>query len=212
MSLKTEINEAVKGIIKTYDRSKFNVALGFFQEYATVSQDTSGKRYCNVKLHYKTDDNEDINMLEVPLFYPGSKNMAIDYLLESGDELMVFFSDRSISQFHPVNATQPQFLNNKVKDSVNYAFCFPINTHHNMSFLLPADSTVAHRTTVKTGKKVQIGNGTDELLKVLYDFINVFKTVLDAAPADGDSLNTALAGQLSAISALFAKMGNITKI
>jgi len=165
MTLELSITEAVKRIIKSQDSNKHNVAKGYFQGYSTVEADESGVRFCDLKLHYKTGNSDDINLLEVPMSYPGSKNSVDDCPLEQGDELDVFFSDRSLEQWI---TSEPQKLANPIKDSVNHAFCYPINTHHN-NFTDTPGSSIGKRITVKSGKKIQIGNGTDELLSLLND-------------------------------------------
>lgn len=208
MSLESDVNEAIRQTFITEDANKYNIAIGFFQSYAVVNQDTSGKRYCNLKLHFKSKDAEDIDITEVPLLCSGSINAIDEFPLEKGDEMRVFFSDRTLEQWNPKTNTEPQTLANTVKDSLNHAFCIPFNSHHN-DFSLPIDSTVGRRHLVKSGKKIQIGNNVDELLKNTHDFMNIIGSL---SFTDGDSLAAALTAQLTAINLIVTSMANITKI
>ncbi len=203
MTIQTVIDEAIRAIVGTQLNAKFNIAFGFFQSYASTTQDTSGLRYCNLKLHYKTVDSQDINLLEVPILYPGSKNAFDDWTLEDGDELIVLFSDRSLEQWN--NEKSPQQLNNPVRDSINHGFCIPINSHHN-DFMasFPPDATVAKRINVKPGKKLQIGNTVDEVMKIHYQLITAYSA--------GVSLSTGLFNNQATITLLQAQLLNLTKI
>ena len=210
MGIQTDLSEAIKALIDTQINAKFNIAFGFFQSYAPTTQDTSSLRYCNLKLHYKTVNSQDINLLEVPILYPGSKNSVDDWSLVVGDELIVLFSDRSLEQWNPLIATESQTLNNPVRDSINHGFCIPINSHHNdFMKVLPPDATVGRRVLVKSPKKVQVGNGVDEAMKNLYNFINIIGSL---SFSDGDTLATALSAQLTNINAIGTSQLNITKI
>lgn len=186
MTLQNEFSEAVRALINTQDKAKYNISLGFFNGYSTVIQDNSGLRYCNLKLHNKTADSQDINLFEVPLFFPGCKNTVFDFQLVTGDELMVFFSDRSLEQWK--DSMEPQQLKNPVKDSINHAFCFPISSHHTYNELnLPVNTHV--KIPLTSGKKIQIGlldtTGTKtELLDILYQVIEI----LLQADTNGDTL------------------------
>ncbi len=208
MTLQTEISEAIRAMIRTELNARYNIAFGFFQGYSSTDNDTSGLRYCDIKLHYKTSDSQDINILEVPILYPGSKNSIDDFTLVKDDELFVLFSDRSLEQWNAVRATQPQKVLNPVRDSINQAFCIPINSHHN-NFTSAPDSTVAKRITVESGKKMQFGNGVDEFLKIQYDFMSIINSL---STTDGDALAADLATKKTQINALVTQMTNITKI
>jgi len=212
--LEQAISEAIKSIIDVKDGIKYNIAMGYFQGYSSNEQDSSGSRFIDIKLHYKNKSGVDIDALSVPVLYSGNENTTNDFGLTSESLLLVLFSDRTLEQWINKTVIVPQALQDKVKDSKNHAFAIPISTHHSIADItsLAIDSTVGYRRVVKSGKKVQIGNDVDELLKIMYDFINIFKTVLDGNPADGDALNTALLAQLTAITALFGQMSNITKI
>ncbi|MBU2645880.1 hypothetical protein KKI24_14320 [bacterium] len=126
--MEQEFTEAFESISKTADRVRYNISLGFFQKYASLEYDTSGKRFCDLKLHYKTQDGEDIAAINVPLLYPGSKLFVEDWKLTAGDELIVLFSDRSLEQW--LSGATPQKLSNTVKDSINHAFAIPVVSHH----------------------------------------------------------------------------------
>jgi hypothetical protein len=207
-----EFIEAVESIIALNDSVKYNISMGYFQGYSDEVTDPLKRRTIDIKLHYKSSSGDDIDALSVPLMYIGNENTTGDFELTSESLLLVLFSDRTLEQW--VTGSEPQLLVDKVKDSKNHALAIPVNTHHSYDSIVSAviDSTVGYRRMVKPGKKLQIGTETDELLKIMYDFINIFKTVLDATPADGDALNAALLAQLTAITALFTQMTNITKI
>jgi len=126
-----EITDAIESILDTREKTKYNIALGFFDGYASVDADSTGKRFCNVKLHYKDGNNQDIFRPAVPILFPGSKAMPFDFKLASGDEMIVLFSDRTLDQWK--NSGIPQKLKNTVKDSVNHAFAIPVISHRTVS-------------------------------------------------------------------------------
>lgn len=172
------ITQAVESILELNDKNKYNVSLGYFQCYSKVDVDPLGNRFADIKLHYKDENGEDIGGIDVPLIYFGNENTVDDFALEKGSDLAVFFTDRTLEQW--VTGAEPQALRDKVKDSKNHAFAIPISTHHTFGDIATAaiDSTVGRRILVKPGKKIQIGNGTDELL----DLIDQILTALaDAA-------------------------------
>lgn len=167
MGILEEISESIESIIRLNALNKYNIALGYFQDYSSVDVDPSGTRFCDIKLHYKDENGEDIGALDVPLFYIGNGNTVDDFALEQGSELAVFFSDHSLERW--VSGVEPQDLPNKVRDSKNHAFAIPISTHHTFPDIVTAaiDSSVGRRILVKAGKKIQIGNGTIELLDLI---------------------------------------------
>lgn len=201
--LEHELSSTIETIINLNDGIKYNISMGYFQAYSSNENDASGKRFCNIKLHYRDSKGNDIDALNVPLLYIGNENTTDQFELEKGCELLVLFSDRSLEQW--VTATEPQLLTNKVKDSKNHAFAIPVSTHHTFSDMtsLALDSTVGYRRPVKSGKKIQIGTDTDELLKILYDIFSIIKTWSDTGTG---------AWSGAAINALVTQLSNITKI
>lgn len=201
--LEQEISGAIKAIINNVDGIKYNIAMGYFQGYATSEQDSSDSRFVDIKLHYKNKSGVDIDAIGVPVVYSGNENTVGDFALTSDSLLLVLFSDRTLEQW--ISSTEPQALNDKVKDSKNHAFAIPISTHHSIADItsLAIDSTVGYRRMVKSGKKIQIGNDVDELLKIMYDTLSIIKTW-------SDSGSGAWSG--SAINALVTQLANITKI
>ncbi len=209
--MKKELDEAIRAIIDTVDRNKFNIAIGFFQNYAPAEADTLGVRFANIKLHYKDDDGEDISAT-VPISQIGNNKSFVDFRLSEGDELLVFFTDRTIEQWKDKTATSPQLLTkNKVKDSINHGIAVPICSHHNSEFITTVDfpSDVAARFAVKSGEKVQIGNDTADDLKNLHDFMTI---ITNLSTTDGDSLAAALSAQKTNINNIITNQLTITKV
>jgi len=208
-----EFSSAVESIIKLDDTNKYNVSLGFFNGYSTEDVDSSGSRFANLKLHYRDLNGDEITAVSVPIMYQGNKETVDDFKLTSGDELLVLFTDRTLEQWTQKQGTVPQKINNKVKDSLNHALCIPISTHHSLKpgiTSLPIDSTVARRIIVTSGKKIQIGNDTDELLKIMHQFLDFFQTII---ATDGDTFATNLVtGQAGLLSTIKAQLANITKL
>jgi len=180
-----EISSAVESIIDINDRNKYNLALGFFNGYSTEEVDPSGSRFANIKLHYKDINGNEITVVNVPILYPGNAETVDDFKLVFGDELLVLFLDRTLEQWTQQNATVPQNINNKVKDSLNHALCIPISTHHSLIDItsLAIDSSVGRRIIVKSGKKIQIGDDTNELL----DLFNQVIEIITIADSGGDT-------------------------
>lgn len=169
-----ELSEVIESIFDLRDGNKYNVSLGFFEKDVTAEADTSGKRFCDLKLHYKNNDSGDISAGSVPLLYIGSKNFIVDYRLEPGDELLVLFTDRTLEQWKDTSGTVPQRLRNPVKDSINHAVAIPIVSHHYANDIITSiDPTVGGKVAVKSGKKVQIGNDTTDLLDLVYQILEI---------------------------------------
>jgi hypothetical protein len=227
--LEHEISEAVESIFRLNEQNKYNVALGYFQGYSSEEVDVSGKRFADIKLHYRDANGDEIAATGVPVMFQGNQNTVDDFELASGDELIVLFSDRSLEQWNQLLATTPQTLSNKVKDSINHALCIPINTHHSYSTIAlnAIDSAVGRRILVKPGKKIQIGNdtGTAELLKLFNDFLTEFKTLVgvtmlggavDQAGINSTGTNSLILVQLglmtTSITAIQIALGTIAKV
>ena len=139
MSLESDIIAASEGMFDMRDQNKFNISLGFFQSYSSgVESDTTGKRFCDLKLHTQDANGDDIDALNVPLLYPGTRAMPFDTTLIPGDELLVLFSDRTIEQWKATSGTMPQDIRNPVKDSVNHAIAFPVVSHHYINEIVTA--------------------------------------------------------------------------
>jgi hypothetical protein len=168
--MQQEITEAVLALLKTWDANKFNISLGFFDGYAKVESDTLGKRFCNVKLANKDANGDDIPLLDVPLMYIGNKNFIVDFEIEKGDELLIAFTDRTLEAWKPTSGTVPQETKNPVKDSMNHGIAIPICSVHNANLVssIPVDSS-AIGLRAKSGKKIELGNGTAEVLNLLND-------------------------------------------
>lgn len=188
MTILEEISESIESIIRLNALNKYNIALGYFQGYSSVDVDSTGTRFCDIKLHYKDEKGNDIGALDVPLFYIGNGNTTDDFELATGCELAVFFSDRSLEQW--VSGAEPQALSNKVRDSKNHAFAIPISTHHTFANIVTAaiDSTVGRRILVKSGKKIQIGNDDPTAPAELLDLVNQIIDVLLLPDTNGDTL------------------------
>lgn len=171
--MEEELEELSDLTFKVNSANKFNVALGFFQSYADAEADSSGKRFCNVKLHYKDNESNDIDNLLVPMAYIGTKRTVYDFELEQGDEMLILYSDRSLEQWKDTTGTEPQVLENPVKDSINHAIAVPIVSHHFVNLITTAaiPSDVGGRLGVKSGDKIQVGNDAVDLLKIVYDML-----------------------------------------
>lgn len=127
-----ELTDAIESIIEVKERTRYKIELGFFDGYATVEADSTGKRFCNVKLQHKDDNHNDIDLLNVPIGFPGSSLLPNDFKLTKGvDEMIVFFTDHSLQQWKDSNV--PQKLKNKVKDSINHPFAVPFISHRSVS-------------------------------------------------------------------------------
>lgn len=201
--LEHEFSEAIESVIRLNDNNKYNISLGYFQDYSTEEVDSSGTRFADIKLHYRDANGDEISATGVPIMFQGNQETVDDFKLTKDDELTVLFSDRSLEQWMQLDATTPQTLTNKSKDSLNHAFCIPINTHHSFSEItsLAIDATVGRRILVKSGKKIQIGNDTDELLKLFNDLLTQMIKLLGATMLDGlvDAVGSSSTGTLSVI-------------
>lgn len=171
MAEEEDFEELVKTVFSTIDESKYNISLGFFQSYDSVDADASGVRFCQANLHNKDSGGSDIGIIKIPLLYIGTPRVMFDYSLEKGDDLAIFFTDKSLEQWK--SEKEPQKLDNPVKDSINHAFAIPVVSHKYTNDLvttsLPSD--VAGKISVDDSKKIQIGNNTEDLLKILYDVL-----------------------------------------
>lgn len=209
-----EITDAVEAIFNLNDQNKYNISLGYFQQYSSEEVDTSGTRFANVKLAYRDANGDEISALSVPIMFQGNKDTVDDFKLTNGDELLVLFSDRTLEQWK--TSTSPQTLSNKVKDSLNHALCIPINTHHTFNDIaaVAIDSTVGRRILVKSGKKIQIGNETDELLKLMDRFIGVFAGDVGPfdSPGTGSTGTVSIAAAVNEISSIRTSLANIAKV
>ncbi len=167
-NLADEIGTATTAIIKTLDKNRFNIALGFFKGYSSVDSDSTGMRFCDLDLHYRDADHENIGLINVPIMYIGNQYHILDFNLAEGDELLVLFSDRTLEQWKDTSGKTPQDLTNPVKDSFNHALAIPICTVHyaNDVSSTPVDSSAIGLRT-KSGNKIEIGNGTVELLDLI---------------------------------------------
>lgn len=206
-----EITEAVESVIRLNDLNKYNVSLGFFNGYSTEEVDPSGSRFADIKLHYRDSNGDEITAVSVPIMYQGNKNTVDDFELTSGDELLVLFSDRTLEQWTQLGDTVPQDISNKVKDSLNHALCIPISTHHSLPDITsePIDSSVGRRIIVKSGKKIQIGNDTDELLALFDQVLTLLQGSVDNPGASSTGTNSLINTQLATIQ---TSLGNIAKI
>ena len=171
------ITEMFEGLYDLRDANKFNVSPGYFQSYSSVDYDPYGKFYCNVKLHNKEEDENDISLVNVPLFYIGGANGALFFELIKGDRLMVFFSDRSLENWKPISDDVPQALGNPVKDSINHAIAIPIISAHKAAEVIdPPVNSAAIALRSKPSGKVDVSNGTDDAVSLLNDsFTEVIK-------------------------------------
>lgn len=63
--------------------------------------------------------------------------------------------------------------------------------------------------TVDSGKKIAFGNGTDEFLQIMFDMLELYKTLLGATMLNGtvDAPGVASTGTNGVISALLTQMG-----
>lgn len=202
--MQEELSKAIESIYSLNDANKYNVAMGYFQEYSTEAVDASGSRFADIKLHYRDSNGDDIDGTSVPLMYMGNGNTTDDFELVKGDELLVLFSDRTLEQWK--TATEPQTLQNKVKDSKSSALAIPVSTTHSLAGITSAaiDSTVGRRILVKSGKKIQIGTDVDELLKILHDILLIIDTWFATS-----STGNITAGSLTTF---ITQLGNITKL
>lgn len=204
MAGEEEFERLVLTVSQNVDRNKFNVAMGFFQEYVTTESDSSGKRFCYAKLHYKDSESKDIDIVKVPLLYIGTPRVVFDHALQKDDDLLILFSDRSLEQWKDSTGTEPQKLENPVKDSINHSIAIPVVSHKYVNDITTTDlpGDVGGRVGVKSGSKIQIGNDTVDLLKSIYDsmteIVNALKflrdtiTFTNGGGATGPPTNAAL--------------------
>jgi len=178
------LGEYTQAFFGNREKNTYNIALGFFQKYSNIAQDSLKRSFCDVKLHYKDVDNNDQNLLEVPLLYIGSKNCVIDYELEKGDLLMIFFSDRSLELWKSGN--RPQQLSNEVRNSKNHAFALPVVSHHDISQLIAAKNS-NRKFAVAPGEKVQIGDVKSGTRVELLDLFNQVLDIIKGADSNGDT-------------------------
>lgn len=221
------IETAFDAMYTLRDANKYKVSLGFFQRYAipTPQSDPEGKRFCDLKLYAKDPNSNDVSILGVPLAYIGNKNSMIDFKLQKGDDLLVLFSDKSLSPWKEKSGTEPQLITDLVRDSKNHAFAIPVVTTHYSSEVIqtPVDDD-ALGIRVRPGKKLELGDGTNELLdlfnQALTEIITlVGSTILGGSnpvdiPGDGSlgTLNliaTPLASVKSNLTAIQTALGNI---
>lgn len=203
--------EMFEGLYNLRDANKFNFAVGFFQKYTVpaVESDSYGKFYCDIKLHYKDDESNDVSALNVPLFYIGGSNGALYFELVKGDELLVVFSDRTLENWKPTSGTIPQGIGNPVKDSINHAIAIPIISAHKAAEVIdpPVDSeAIALRS--RPGGKVESGNGTDDVPKLLDQVITQFIKLVDSTILGGS--NPVDLGGTSSTGALFKIEGKLS--
>lgn len=225
--LEHEVSSAVESIFNLNDKNKYNVSLGYFQKYSSEEVDVSGSRFADIKLHYRDLNGDEISALSVPIMFQGNQETVDDFKLVKGDELIVWFSDRSLEQWMSLSSTSPQTLSNTIKDSLNHALCIPINTHHSFNTIAPTpiDSAVGRRILVKTGKKIQIGSDTIDILKLFDDFLTEFKSLVGAmvlggnvdAPGAGSTgtnslILAALTAMETSITAIQTQLGLIAKV
>lgn len=175
--MEEELTEMVESIIERIERNKYYSAIGFFQGYSTVEADSSGKRFCQVKLHNKDKNAADISIEDVPIGYPGTKKSAFqDDLTPGVDEMQIFFTDRSLEEWKDSGASGPQISRNTVRNQRSNAFAIPISTHHGIEDLELPDNSHA-KIPLASGKKLQIGYLKDgskvELLNILYQVIEI---------------------------------------
>ncbi|MCK5613270.1 hypothetical protein KAR91_65965 [Candidatus Pacearchaeota archaeon] len=174
--MEQELTEMVESIFDRIERNKYYSALGFFQGYSTVEADSSGKRFCRVKLHNKDNNAADISIEDVPVGYPGTKRTSFQDDLLQGDEMLLFFTDRTLEEWKDSGAVGPQITKNTVRNQRSNAFAMPLSTHHNIEDLeLPVNDYA--KIPLASGKKLQIGylkGGVKvELLHILYQVIEI---------------------------------------
>lgn len=212
--LEQKFQEAIEAIINIHDRNKYNVSLGFFDGYSSVGNDTNGNRFANIKLHYRDANGDDIDANAVPVFYSGSKDTVDEFGLRAGDEMIVLFSDRTLGKW--VANKTPQAMSNSIKDSKNHALAIPVSSHHSIGDITTdaIDATVGRRILVKPEKKIQIGTETDELLKIMFDFLTQFMETVTLS-ATGDAFLAKLkelTAPTGTMGLLKTQLENITKI
>ncbi len=192
------IENSFDAMLAIREANKYKVSFGYFQAYTnpTPQSDSEGKRFCDLKLYAKDPDTNDVSCLGVPLAYFGNKNGMNDFKLQPGDELIVLFSDRSLAQWKEESGTEPQSLTDPVRDSKNHAIAIPVVTTHYASEVItvPVDDN-ALGVRVRPGKKIEIGDGTNEVLNLKNDFLGVMKDFLTDFKAldssSGDNFATA---------------------
>jgi len=197
--LEQEIRESFEGLYDQRDHSKYNIALGFFQSYATGNEaDTTGKRFCDLKLHVKDENGDDVSALSVPMMYMGSSQFILDFELVKGDQVLVLFSDQTLEYWKTPTGTAPQTNTNPVKDSFNHALAIPISTTHesNLVSATPVDST-AVGLRAKVGNKIELGNGTVELLDLIDQLLTLLQGSVDAAGSSSTGTNSLINAQLA---------------
>lgn len=174
--MEAELTDMVESIIERIERNKYYSSLGFFQGYNTVEADSSGKRFCQVKLHIKDKNAKDISIEGVPIGFPGTKRTSFQDDLESGDELMIFFTDRTLEEWKDSGVAGPQITKNTIRNRRSSAFAIPVSTHHGIDALELPDNDHA-KIPLASGKKLQIGYLKDgskiDLLNILYQVIEI---------------------------------------
>lgn len=178
------IESSFDAMYRLREANKYKILFGYFQDYAKPQQqsDSEGKRFCDLKLYTKDPDSNDISVLGVPLAYIGSKNNMIDFKLNKGDELIVLFSDKSLGQWKEASGTEPQLVTDPVRDSKNHALAIPIVTTHYSSDVITVpvdDDAIGLRT--KPGKKIEIGDGVNEVLDLFDQFLTEMKTLVGSS-------------------------------
>jgi hypothetical protein len=99
--------------------------------------------------------------------------------------VIVFFSDRSIQEFRDGTKT-PTEVRDEGKDSVNFAFCVPIVTAHSFKNIVStAVMDGGINVALPAGNKIKIGNGTDELLKIIFDLMTILETLVPDSGVTG---------------------------
>lgn len=167
--------DMMSGFFSSQDNSKFNIAIGFFAGTGTTLTKV------NLNLHYK-EDNEIIDLIDVPVWNFGSQNGGLDIKFKAGDKFLVLFADKSIEELknNPASVI-PVTLDDKEKDDINFAFCIPLLTVSTAKALLKFEE-LGLDISLLPGQKIKIGDGANELLQIIFDLM----TALEAAvPASG---------------------------
>jgi hypothetical protein len=161
----TELHTCLPGVVQSYDEKK----------------QTADVQIC-LKRKYSDDTTALVPLLaDVPVIFPRTKNAWIHLPVAKDDQVIVFFSERSIANFRTVGGiVDPEdFRKHHFSDSICMPGFWPDKDTFKVSN--PKNIEIVNglsKISMSPDGQVNIGNGTLDIVTILDDLLTAIQTAI----------------------------------
>lgn len=128
--------------------------------------------------YYERDEVIDLPIIQrVPLIEPRTAKAFIDFPISKGDPVLMVFSDRALENWIQSTGTIPGEPLDTRQHDLTDAFAILGGWPEKMDGNRPGENPDDLDIQVESGVKILIGNGTDEVLAILDQFMDIFEAV-----------------------------------